>query len=184
MPAVSLLQDSVEILRTIERSIGLDAFPMYRQKDAREEAPRVPFLLLFIAFTLFVYVLETYLDLRQHRKLHAKTPPSSLLSVLKRVDGDNDGLGAVSKVLVVYLTYVGRTCSNFDYYTARGKHTLLLAFLGPLDQLISLALDLVTSTIYRTWYLSLIIVQYCCTTTCFLLVFHLCVPCHYVYYNS
>ncbi|CAM9665580.1 unnamed protein product [Ascophyllum nodosum] len=98
MPAVSLLQDSVEILRTIERSIGLDAFPMYRQKDAREEAPRVPFLLLFIAFTLFVYVLETYLDLRQHRKLHAKTPPSSLLSVLKRVDGDNDGLGAVSKV--------------------------------------------------------------------------------------
>lgn len=89
---------TLDVLRMVESSTGLDAFPTYRQDGAREERSRVPFLLLFIAFTLFVYVLETYLDLRQHRRLHAKTPSSTLMSVLKRVDGENEGLGAVSKV--------------------------------------------------------------------------------------
>lgn len=83
-------------LSKLEGSIGLDAFPKYRQEGA--EKSDAPFLLFFVGFTLFVYLLETYLDLRQHRNLKTATPPSTLLEVLKTVDEDNKGLEAVSKV--------------------------------------------------------------------------------------
>ncbi|CAM9090980.1 unnamed protein product [Ectocarpus fasciculatus] len=83
-------------LAKLEGSIGLDAFPKYRQEGA--EKSDAPFLLFFVGFTLLVYLLETYLDLRQHRNLKTATPPSTLLEVLKTVDEDNEGLGAVSKV--------------------------------------------------------------------------------------
>lgn len=83
-------------LAKLEGSIGLDAFPKYRQDGA--EKSDAPFLLFFVGFTLLVYLLETYLDLRQHRNLKTATPPSTLLEVLKTVDEDNEGLGAVSKV--------------------------------------------------------------------------------------
>lgn len=86
----------LSFLTKLERSCGLDEFPKYRQENA--EKSETPFLLLFVGFTLAVYVLETYLDLRQHRNLKAKSPPSALLEVLKTVDEDNKGLEAVSKV--------------------------------------------------------------------------------------
>lgn len=83
-------------LAKLERSCGLDEFPKYRQENAGETES--PFLLLFVGFTLSVYVVETYLDLRQHRNLKAKSPPSALLEVLETVDEDNKELEAVSKV--------------------------------------------------------------------------------------
>ncbi|CBJ27157.1 CaaX prenyl protease Ste24 [Ectocarpus siliculosus] len=83
-------------LANLESSIGLEAFPKYRQEGA--EKSDAPFLLFFVGFTLLVYLLETYLDLRQHRNLKAGTPPPTLLEVLKTVDEDNKGLEAVSKV--------------------------------------------------------------------------------------
>ncbi|CAM9139997.1 unnamed protein product [Ectocarpus sp. 6 AP-2014] len=83
-------------LANLESSVGLDAFPKYRQGGA--EKSDAPFLLFFVGFTLLVYLLETYLDLRQHRNLKVGTPPSTLLEVLKTVDEDNKGLEAVSKV--------------------------------------------------------------------------------------
>lgn len=110
-----LLMSALDVLRMVESLTGLDSFPTYRQDGAREERSSVPFLLLFITFTLFVYILETYLDLRQHRRLHAKTPSSTLMSVLKRVDGENEGLGAVSKVSDFYL--LSRVGNKFTYVT-------------------------------------------------------------------
>lgn len=89
-------------LAELERSIGLDEFPKYRQENAGKSES--PFLLLFVGFTLFVYVLETYLDLRQHRNLKATSPPATLLEVLKTVDEDNKGLEAVSKVWGVLIS--------------------------------------------------------------------------------
>ncbi len=83
-------------LLELERSVGLDEFPKYRQEGA--EKSEFPFLLLFVCFTLLVYVMETYLDIRQHGNLKAQTPPSTLLEVLKTVDEDNKNLEAVSKV--------------------------------------------------------------------------------------
>lgn len=79
----------------LERSVGLDAFPKYRQENA--DKSELPFLLLFVGFTIFVFVMETYLDLRQHKNLKATTAPPALLEVLETVDEDNKGLGAVSK---------------------------------------------------------------------------------------
>lgn len=76
--------------------MGLDNFPKYRQEGAGKS--EWPFLLLFVVFSVFVYTLETYLDLRQHRRLKATAPPTALLDVLKTVDEDNEGLHAVSKV--------------------------------------------------------------------------------------
>lgn len=76
--------------------MGLEDFPTYRQDNAGKS--EWPFLLVFVIFTLFVYTLETYLDLRQHRRLKATTPPAALLEVLDTVDKDNEGLQAVSKV--------------------------------------------------------------------------------------
>lgn len=89
-------ESGLSFLTKLERSCGLDEFPKYRQENAGKSES--PFLLLFVGFTLSVYVMETYLDLRQHRNLKAKTPPSALLEVLKTVDADNKGLEAVSKV--------------------------------------------------------------------------------------
>lgn len=90
------LDSTLSFLTKLERSCGLDEFPKYRQEDAGKSDS--PFLLLFVGFTLSVYIVETYLDLRQHRNLKAKSPPSALLEVLKTVDEDNKGLEAVSKV--------------------------------------------------------------------------------------
>lgn len=86
-----------DILGKLERLTGLENFPTYRQKDA-EGSPDIPFLLLFVIFTIFVYTVETYLDLRQHSKLKTATPPTALLGVLKTVDKESEGLDAVSKV--------------------------------------------------------------------------------------
>lgn len=91
-----VFDSALGFLAELERSIGLDEFPKYRQENAGKSDS--PFLLLFVGFTLFVYVLETYLDLRQHRNLKATSPPATLLEVLKTVDEDNKGLEAVSKV--------------------------------------------------------------------------------------
>lgn len=71
--------------------------PLLFPQDGAEK-PEVPFLPLFVLFTLSMYGLETYLDIRQHRCLRAKSPPSTLLEVLKIVDSENKGLNAVSKV--------------------------------------------------------------------------------------
>ncbi|CAM9302219.1 unnamed protein product [Scytosiphon promiscuus] len=90
------LDSALGFLMKLERSIGLDGFPKYRQENA--ERSDYPFLLLFVGFTIFVFIMETYLDLRQHRNLKAKTAPSALLEVLDTVDKDNEGLEAVSKV--------------------------------------------------------------------------------------
>lgn len=89
-------ESALSFLTELERSCGLNEFPKYRQENAGNSES--PFLLLFVGFTLSVYVMETYLDLRQHRNLKAKSPPSALLDVLKTVDEDNKGLEAVSKV--------------------------------------------------------------------------------------
>lgn len=62
------------------------------------EKPAIPFLPIYVLFCVFVYVLETYLDIRQHRQLRTKSPPATLLEVLTSVDADNAGLDAVSKV--------------------------------------------------------------------------------------
>lgn len=87
---------ALDFLLELEHSVGLDEFPKYRQEGA--EKSEYPFLLLFVCFTLLVYVMETYLDLRQHGNLKAQTPPPTLLEVLKTVDEDNKDLEAVSKV--------------------------------------------------------------------------------------
>lgn len=84
------------MLGKLEGWMGLEEFPTYRQEGAN--SPTLNFLPLFVVFTLAVYVLETYLDFRQHTLLKAKSPPSSLLGVLKNVDADNTGLDAVTKV--------------------------------------------------------------------------------------
>lgn len=89
-------ESALSFLTELERSCGLDEFPKYRQENAGKS--EAPFLLLFVGFTLSVYAMETYLDLRQHRNLKAKSPPPALLDVLKTVDEDNKGLEAVSKV--------------------------------------------------------------------------------------
>ncbi|CAM9104294.1 unnamed protein product [Laminaria digitata] len=91
-----LIDSAVSFLRDLESSLGLEDFPKYRQENAGKS--EWPFLLVFIIFTLSVYGLETYLDLRQHGRLKTTSPPSSLLDVLKTVDEDNNGLEAVSKV--------------------------------------------------------------------------------------
>lgn len=74
--------------------MGLENFPTYRQDGAGK--PEVPFLPFFIGFVLFVYALETYLDIRQHKRLHAKAPPALLLDVLFTVDKET-----VSKVRII-----------------------------------------------------------------------------------
>lgn len=79
------------LLGKLESCMGLENFPTYRQDGAGK--PDVPFLPLFVGFLLLVYVLETYLDFRQHRRLHATTPPALLLDVLKTLDEET-----VSKV--------------------------------------------------------------------------------------
>lgn len=79
------------LLGKLESSMGLENFPTYRQEGAGK--PDVPFLPLSVGFLLLVYVLETYLDFRQHRRLHATTPPALLLDVLKTLDEET-----VSKV--------------------------------------------------------------------------------------
>lgn len=89
-------ESALSFLTKLEHACGLDEFPKYRQENAGKSES--PYLLLFVGFTLSVYVMETYLDLRQHRNLKAKAPPSALLDVLKTVDEDNKGLEAVSKV--------------------------------------------------------------------------------------
>lgn len=91
-----LIDSAVSFLRGLVSSLGLEDFPKYRQENAGKS--EWPFLLVFIIFTLSVYALETYLDLRQHGRLKTTSPPSSLLDVLKTVDEDNNGLEAVSKV--------------------------------------------------------------------------------------
>lgn len=99
------LDSAWSFLLRLERSVGLDEFPKYRQEGA--EKSDYPFLLLFVCFTLLVYVVETYLDLRQHGNLKAQAPPSTLLEVLKTVDEDNQGLEAVSKVRMREITTTG-----------------------------------------------------------------------------
>lgn len=106
-----LIDSAVTFLRSLETSLGLEDFPKYRQENAGKS--EWPFLLVFIIFTLSVYALETYLDLRQHKRLKATSPPSSLLDVLKTVDEDNEGLQAVSKVrggLIILATAIDRSC--------------------------------------------------------------------------
>ena len=99
-----LIDSAVTVLRGLESSLGLEDFPKYRQENAGKS--EWPFLLVFIIFTLSVYALETYLDLRQHRRLKATSPPSSLLNVLKTVDKDNEGLQATSKVRKILIILV------------------------------------------------------------------------------
>ena len=91
-----LIDSALSFLRNLGSSVDLQDFPKYRQENAGKS--EWPFLPVFIVFTLSVYALETYLDLLQHGKLKATSPPSPLLDVLKTVDEDNKGLGAVSKV--------------------------------------------------------------------------------------
>lgn len=90
--AVEIQPKRDKLSETLRRSDAL-VFP----QDGAEK-PEVPFLPLFVLFTLSMYGLETYLDIRQHRCLRAKSPPSTLLEVLRIVDSENKGLNAVSKV--------------------------------------------------------------------------------------
>lgn len=85
-----------KMLRQLDAKLGLENFPTYRQDGAGK--PDIPFLPLSLLFTLSVYMLETYLDHRQHRLLKEKSPPSTLLRALKTVDSENEGLNSVSKV--------------------------------------------------------------------------------------
>lgn len=75
----------------------LEQLPLYKQDGAG--TPDINFLPVYILFTIFVYIMETYLDLRQHRLLKEKTPPAALLEVLNTVDSENKGLDAVAKVI-------------------------------------------------------------------------------------
>ncbi|RKP05191.1 hypothetical protein THASP1DRAFT_20097, partial [Thamnocephalis sphaerospora] len=46
----------------------------------------VPYKELVLAFSMGVYVLEQYLNIRQHRKLHAVHPPAALSGVVSKED--------------------------------------------------------------------------------------------------
>lgn len=76
----------------------LEQVPLYRQDGTGK--PDFNFLPVYVLFTIFIYLLETYLDLRQHRLLKEKTTPAALLEALNVVDSENKGLGAVAKVMI------------------------------------------------------------------------------------
>ncbi|CAM9212474.1 unnamed protein product [Discosporangium mesarthrocarpum] len=81
----------------------MESLPTYRQEGY--EPPSFNFLPFFLVFTLSVFALETYLDLRQHKRLKATEPPATLLEIMQRVEDDcgktsttGDKAGLVQKV--------------------------------------------------------------------------------------
>lgn len=74
--------------------------PWYRQEGWTR--PEINVLPYYVLFTLFVFVVHTYLDIRQHRLLKEKSPPTALMDLLKEVDAENEGLGAAPKVMVSF----------------------------------------------------------------------------------
>lgn len=71
--------------------------PWYRQEGWTR--PEINVLPYYVTFTLFVFVVYTYLDIRQHRLLKEKSPPTALMDLLKEVDAENEGLSAAPKVI-------------------------------------------------------------------------------------
>eukprot|EP00903_Cladosiphon_okamuranus_P011068 g10449.t1 len=148
-----VFESTWSFLAELERSCGLNEFPKYRQENAGKTES--PFLLLFVGFTLTVYVVETYLDLRQHRNLKAKSPPYALLEVLKTVDEDNEGLEAVSKVESKFLASqaYGLDRSRFHFFDSSFDLILGLAsnLLGWMPWLWDVSEDLVAKAGLEGW---------------------------------
>eukprot|EP00752_Nemacystus_decipiens_P009392 g8395.t1 len=148
-----VFKSAVSFLTELESSRGLDEFPKYRQENAGKSD--TPWLLVFLGFTLSVYVMETYLDLRQHRNLKAKSPPSALLEVLKTVDEDNKGLEAVAKVESKFLASqaYGLDKSRFHFFDSAFDLVLGLAsnLLGWMPWLWDVSAGLVAKAGFDGW---------------------------------
>ncbi|CAM9241298.1 unnamed protein product [Sphacelaria rigidula] len=90
--------------------------PWYRQEGWTR--PEINVLPYYVLFTLFVFVVHTYLDIRQHRLLKEKSPPTALMDLLKEVDAENEGLGAAPKAAKKFAASqsYGLDKSNFHFF--------------------------------------------------------------------
>lgn len=57
--------------------------PLYKQDNTPPAS--LPWMEFAIGFTFAMYALETYLDIRQYRKLCTTTPPVALLKAVKKI---------------------------------------------------------------------------------------------------
>ena len=64
----------------------LEEFPIYKQDGTNES--KLPWLEFVVIFTALIYILETYLDMRQYRCLCADAPPKLLLDAVKKAGKD------------------------------------------------------------------------------------------------
>jgi STE24 endopeptidase len=117
----------VKVIHTFTNMHGdATSLPLYKQQGWEQPAgSSFPFLKATVALMLTVYTMETYLDIRQHRKLRATQPPATLLSTLKRVDDSS-----ATKPDSSSETLVAKATEKFNKSQAYGRDKSLFGFVG------------------------------------------------------
>jgi STE24 endopeptidase len=102
------------------------SLPVYKQQGWEQPAASAfSFLEATVALMLIVYSVETYLDIRQHRKLRATQPPATLLATLKRVDDSSAAKPDSSSE-----TLVAKATEKFNKSQAYGRDKSIFGFVG------------------------------------------------------
>eukprot|EP00611_Tribonema_gayanum_P016929 TRINITY_DN2941_c0_g1_i1.p2 TRINITY_DN2941_c0_g1~~TRINITY_DN2941_c0_g1_i1.p2 ORF type:complete len:475 (-),score=204.35 TRINITY_DN2941_c0_g1_i1:498-1922(-) len=118
-----------------KRTMYAQDFPLYKQAGWTPPAQGAfPFLAFSLVLSNVVYLLETYLDLRQRKRLQATEPPPLLLSTLEQVDGGAAADAATSlraKAVAKFNTSqeYGRAKSAFGLFSATARHLIEMALL-------------------------------------------------------